>query len=296
MKSRFTPFALGLSALAFSVLVHAAPVLDYSARGSYLWTENLGRASGKVDFRDTSSLRGDFAVGTSRALDSGLNGRVQIEASYLSVPDYELLDEGSFGPRAILSKKFGLGPEAPVLAFEAATLGRFARIDENDGVTLQGAVTLSKRFNSLISTQLRGEWQEHVADARTYDVHHVLGEARLTLDPTDRVRVTAGAGRLAGTFTAGASEARFAGALAGALGPRVANYYAAQPTTVTNAFQPGWTAYRVAGDINYYWFEISPAITDSFALALRYERNHATNDAAVEYRQDIVSVSAIYAF
>lgn len=292
MKSRFA-CALALAALTPA---WAALPLDYTARGTYLWTENLGRASGPVDFRDTSSLRADFAVGTSKEFSSGLTGRVQLEASHLCTPDYDLLDEGGFGPRASLRKKFGLGPEAPVLAFEAATLGRFARIDENDGITLQGAVTLSKRFNPVLSAQLRGDWQENVAEGSTFDVHHYAGEARIILDPTDRVRLSIGGGYLTGTFTAGASAARFAGALGGALGSEVADYYATVSRTVTNAFQPGWTAYRVEGDIGFYWIELSPALTDSLSLSIRFERNHATNVAEVEYRQDIFSVSAIYRF
>ncbi len=295
MNSRFRYLAFALATLAPAALSHAAP-LDYTLRGTYLWTENLGRASGPVDFRDTSSHRAEAAVGMSRELASGLGARLQVEAAHTGVPDYELLDEASFGPRASLRKKFGLGAEAPVLAFETAALGRFARIDENDGLTLQGALTLSKRLNPVVSAQLRGEWQEHVADADTYDVHHYLGEARLVLDPTDRVRVSVGGGYLTGTFTAGASAARFAGALGGALGSEVANYYASVPQTVTDAFQPGWTAYRVEGDVAFYWFEINPALTDSLSLSLRFERNHAVNIVDVNYRQDIFSAGLIYRF
>lgn len=289
------PFAV---ALAFATLgpARAALPLDYTVRGTYLWTENLGRASGPVDFRDTSSYEANLAVGTSRQLAPGLTGRLQLEAGYLATPEYNLLDEATVGPRVSLRKKFGLGSEAPVLAVEAATLGRFARIDENDGVTLQGAVTLSKRFNPVFSAQLRGEWQEHVADGATFDVHHYGGEGRLVLDPTDRVRASIGGGYQTGTFTAGASAARFAGALGGALGPEVADYYAAIRKTVTDAFQPGWTSYRVEGDIGYFWMELSPALTDSLSLSIRFERSHATNIVNIEYRQDTFSVGAIYRF
>ena len=291
---RLVAFALALAPLASAA--EAFPPLDYAVRGTYLWTENLGRASGPVDFRDTSTYRADFAIGSSTELAAGLGGRVQLEAAHSATPDYERLDESTFGPRASLRKKFGLGPEAPVLAFETAALGRFARIDEADGVTLQGALTVSKRFNPVLSAQLRGEWQEHVADADTFDVHHYLGEARLVLDPTDRFRISVGGGYLTGTFTAGASAARFAGALAGGLGPAVTAYYTATPKTVTNAFQPGWTTYRVEGDVAFYWMEINPALTESLSLSIRFERNHATNSVNVEYRQDIFSTGLIYRF
>lgn len=288
--------ALAFVFAAASLSSRAAPALDYTVRGAYLYTENLGRASGATDFRDTSGYETELIVGASRQLASGLAGRVQLEASYEAAPDYDLLAEGNIGPRASLQKKFGLGVQAPVLAVSAATLGRFARIDENDGVTLQGAVALSKRFNPFFSAQLRGEWQEHVADAATFDVHHYGGEARLDFDPTDRARLSIGGGYRSGTFTAGASAARFAGALAGALGPEVAAYYTATPKTVTDAFQPGWVTYRVEGDIDYFWIEFSPALTDSLSLAIRYERNHATNSVDVQYRQDIFSIGALYRF
>ena len=128
------PLPLRLVAFAFALAPLAAaaetlPPLDYTVRGTYLWTENLGRASGPVDFRDTSTCRADFAVGASKELAAGLGGRVQLEAGHATTPDFERLDETTFGPRASLRKKFGLGPEAPVLGFEAAALGRFARID-----------------------------------------------------------------------------------------------------------------------------------------------------------------------
>jgi hypothetical protein len=241
MTIRSLPLRLAAFAFALVPLTSASeklPPLDYIVRGTYLWTENLGRASGQADFRDTSTYRADFALGTGKELAAGLGGRVQLEAGHSTTPDFERLDETTFGPRASLRKKFGLGAEAPVLAFETAALGRFARIDENDGVTLQGALVLSKRFNPVLSAQLRGEWQEHVAEADTFDVHHYLGEARLVLDPTDRVRISVGGGYLTGLFTAGASGARFAGALGGGLGPEVASYYTAGSPTASRATSP----------------------------------------------------------
>lgn len=293
MKLRLLPLILAVSTAAFA---SSPPPLDYTVGGGYSWTENLGRASGQSDFRDTSSFEADVTIGTSKQLSPSLTGRLQFESNALTVPDYELNDEATAGLRGILRRKFGLGPEAPVLAVEAAALGRLARIDERDALILQGAATLSKRFNSVVSAQIRGEWQEHVADTATFDVHHYGIEGRLAIDPTDRVRVSVGGGYRDGTFTAGASGARFAGALAGALGPDIANYYAGVPQTVTNAFGPGWVAYRVEGDMDYFFLEFSPALTDRIALTVRYERNHAVNIVDVGYRQDIFSVAAIYAF
>lgn len=284
--------------LAFVIpsFAFAALPVDYSAQATYRWTENLGRASGPVDFRDASTYDAGFTAGTSRQLSSGLLGRLQLEAVASVTPEYELLNETTFGPRAILRKKFGLGADAPVLSFEAATLGRLARIDENNGVTLQGAVTLSKRFGPYVSFLAKGEWQEHVAADNTYDVHHYGASAVINIDPTDRLRLSAGIGRLSGTFTAGASDLRFQGALGGGLGLPVADYYNRIPTAVTDTYSPGWVTYRVEGDIDYWWFSVNPALTDKLTLSVRYERTYAINIVDVEYRQDIFSVSLLYSF
>lgn len=290
-------FAAPLLALACATAsVFAAPAIDYTAGATYLWTENIGRASGRTDFRDTSSIRVDLSAAAGRQIAPGLSGTLSLEGSALTVPDYDEADEASFGPRATLRKKFGLGPDAPVLAFETAALGKVARVSENDGVTLQSALTLSKRFGSVFSARIRGEWHEHVADGRAFDVHHRGIDARLTADLSDRLRFNVGGGRLEGNFTAGASAARFAGALGGSLGPAVASYYAVAPRSVTDVYGPGWIAYRVRGEVDYFYMEFSPAITDSLSLSVRYERNHAENVVNVGYRQDIFSVGVIYGF
>lgn len=269
---------------------------DFTARASYLWTENIGRASGRADFRDAAQYEAALTAGLSRQLSSGLLGRAQLELTGIHSPEYHALDEINFGPRGILRKKFGLGPDAPVLAFEAATIGRLARIDENNGLNLQGAVTLSKRFGPLFSARLRGEWREHVANSDTYDTRHYGAHAAVSFDPIDRLRISAGVGRISGLFTAGASGTRFNNALLGALGPDVAAYYNAIPVTVTDSLQTDWTVYRVEGDIDLWWFEISPALTDTLSLTLRYERTYAINIVDVEYRQDILTIGLVYSF
>lgn len=272
----------------------AAP--DFTARASYLWTENIGRASGRADFRDAAQYEAAFTAGLSRQLSSSILGRAQLELTGIHSPDFDALDELNFGPRGILRKKFGLGPDAPVLAFEAATIGRLARIDENNGLNLQGAVTLSKRFGPFFSARVRGEWEEHVANSNTYDTRHYGAHAAVSFDPIDRLRLSAGVGRISGLFTAGASGARFTNAQAGALGPAVADYYNAIPVSINNSLEPDWTVYRVEGDIDLWWFEISPALTDTLSLTVRYERTHAINIVDVEYRQDIFTVSLVYSF
>ncbi len=293
---KYPSLAFFLPALCLIPPASASLPIDYQARAEYSWMENIGRASSKPDSYDAAAYEAGFTAGTSRQLAPGLTGRVQLETTGTVHPDYEELNHAAIGPRAVVSKKFGLGPEAPVLSAETSALARFADIDDREGVTLQGAVTLSKRFGPILTAQLRGEWQEHVADGDTYSVHHRAVSAQVFADPFDWLRVGAGAGRYNGTFVAGASAARFAGALAGARGPRVADYFATIPTNVSGALQPGWTDYRVEGEVDQWWFELSPAVGDNLSFTLRYERAQATNIVGVDYRQDTFRLGVIYAF
>jgi hypothetical protein len=117
------------------------------------------------------------------------------------------------------------------------------------------------------------------------------------IDPHPRLRFTTGVSRLEGTMTVSASRNRFVnGALAGALGPEVAAYFARVPTADTNIFSPAWVSYRVEGHVDSWWFDLSPALTDRTSLSLRYERNHAKSIVHTEYAQDILSVSINHAF
>ncbi|MEO0055292.1 MAG: hypothetical protein RLZZ50_1239 [Verrucomicrobiota bacterium] len=293
---RYPSFALSLTALCLAPVAFASLPLDYEARAEYSWTENIGRAAGEIDFYDAAAYEAGFTAGTSRQLAPGLTGRLQLESSGTVHPEYEELNHANVGPRAILSKKFGLGPQAPVLSAETSAIGRFADITDSEGVTLRGAVTLSKRFGHYLTAQLRGEWQEHVAAGDTYSVHHRAVFAQVFADPFEWLRVGAGVGRYEGTFVAGAGAARFAGALGGKRGPRVADYFATIPTHVSNAFATGWTDYRVEGDVDQWWFELSPALSENLSFSLRYERALATNIVDMEYGQDTFRLGVIYAF
>lgn len=286
---------LALGSLPLTPSFSALP-LDYSASASYLWTENLGRASGPADYHNASSYEAAFTLGHTRQLTPRLVARAQFELSSAITPDYDRLNEVVFGPSLSLQRRFGLGPTAPALAFDASLLRREARLDARDAYLLSARLTGSKRFNPLLAVAADIEWSEDVARSNLYDVHHYGASLRVLLDPHPRLRFTTGAGHRDGTFTTGASNARFLAALGGALGPEIAAYYNAIPIGVTHTFEPGWFSYRVEGKLDYWWFQLSPALTDRLALALRYERLHAVNKVNVGYRQDTFSASLLYAF
>lgn len=269
---------------------------DYTARATYQYTENHGRASGTSDFHDTSTTKAELSVGTNKQVARDVSLRLQLEGAALASWDYEKLNQATIGPRATARKKFGLGPTAPTISFETAAIGKLARIDDQNGVNLQAAVSVAKRFNSMFSSRIRAEWQEQLADHSVYDTHHIGIEASLSIDLSDQLRFSIGGGYVDGLVTAGASKARLDSAKAGALGTRIADYYNAVPSATTNAYEAGWQAYRVEGDADYIFLDFSPAITDSLSLVFRYERIHFTNVVNVTYRQDIFTAGLIYSF
>lgn len=283
-----------LASVAIPVAVHAA--YDLTARGAYTWTENLGRASGRANFRDAATYGADITLGTSHQFEPGVFLRPQLLASYNVTPEYDLLDTGEIGPRLTLQKKVGLGPTAPVFSADASVLGRFGRLDESEAVVFKGGVTYTQRINTYVSFSLRGEARADEARSDVYDVctRDVIGT--VFIDPHPRLRFSAGAGHRRGDFVAGASAARYAGALGGALGPDVASYYAATPFTTTDVFEPGWVSYRVRGRADYWFFDLAPALGDNTTLSVRYERAHALNSVGVNYYQDIFRVSVIHVF
>jgi hypothetical protein len=212
-------------------------------------------------------------------------------------PEYELLDRTDFGPRLILKRKFGLGPYAPVLSAQTDLTGRLARLGAQQGVGAREILTLSKRFNPWLSASVSGEGQAFLADRSAFSVSHFAADARVTVDPHPLLRFSAGASRLEGSFTASASRNRFInGALAGALGPDVASYFATIPRADTDIFDAPWISYRVKGYVDAWWFEYSPSLTERIGLTLRYERNHAVSVVHTEYRQDTLALSVNYAF
>lgn len=268
----------------------------FSVNTSYRWTENISRASGAADFRDAAEYELGGQARFVRQLTPRLLARLDLEFAGWTSPEYDLLDRLEFGPRLVLTRKMGLGPEAWVLAAETGLTGRTGRLDDADSVGALAALTLSKRFGPWFSTAVSGSWTGHKARDATFAVAHYAAEARVNFDPHPRARFSFGVGRRDGTFTVGASGARFGRALAGALGPAVASYYAAIPTATTGVFGPGWVSYRVEAELEEWWCEFSPALTDRASVALRYGRAHFINRVDVEYRQDTVSLSFLYAF
>jgi len=292
-------FATVLAGLFSPLPVSAAdlPPPAISARAIYRWTENISRASGRRDYRDTAEYELSATAGFKRQLTPRVFADLDFTLTGTVSPEYELLNRTEFGPRLTVKRKFGLGPNAPVLSAEADVTGRYAALHAQDGIGARGGVTLAKRFTPWLASSVSGEWVGHVAQRSAFSVAHWEADALIMIDPHPRLRFTAGASRLEGTFTVSASRNRFVnGALAGALGPEVAAYFSRIPKADTNIFSSAWVSYRLEGYVDAWWFDLSPALTNSTSLSLRYERNHGKSIVRTEYAQDILSVSINHVF
>jgi len=294
--TRFTRLFLTAALVALAASPASAAPWAFSFQSDLIHTENHGRASGAADFRDVTQLRLGLGAGQGRSIAANVMLRTRVDGELVLTRRFDLLNEFTLAPQVALERKLGLGPTAPVAAVDVTVTGRLARLREHEGVALRGRAHLSKRWNDWVATAVTGEAQEQWARDRTADLAHQRVQAVLTLDPIDRLRISAGASRRWGQYVANASAGRFSAALAGALGPTVADYYASIPTFTSDAYGNGWIHYRVRGGVDTWWLDLSPALSDRTALAFRYEETRADNVAGVKYRQRSFSVGVLHAF
>jgi len=297
MNSSFpTPVRRGAMLLAGLLAPLVSPAFEYNARLDYTWTENLGLATGAADFHDAATYAAGLTAHRAQQLAPNLLLFTTAEGTLSVTTDHARLTFGEISPRIGLQRKFGLGPTAPVLLGDVARLGRLARLDESTGLGGRATATYAKRFNPILAVAARGEFEFRRSRGDVYNTRHHSLAAEVSLDPHPRVRLTTGYGQRRGLIFAGASGARFAGALAGGLGPEIAAYYNRIPVSINHALERNWTTYRVKAEVNFWYFEFSPALTDRSALALRYERNSAINIVAVPYHRDLLTLSWLHAF
>lgn len=290
MRRRFLAIALLAAALAPAVAA------DLRMKTSATWAENISRSSSPLDWQDTLVGEASATVGLGRQLAPGLMAGVSAEALASGSTRFSRLGYATLGARGQLQHKFGLGPMAPVVQGDVALARREARINGDDGYAASAGVSLAKRFTEAWRARVAGDWQQHYARHETFDTHsqRVFGE--VTWDITPRWQLTAGYGQQWMDFVATAGPVVWARALSGALGAPIANYYATTPTFITDAFGPGWTSYRVEGEADLWWLELSPALTDRTSLSLRYDRVLTVNRVNVKYQQDLWTLSLLHAF
>ncbi|HEY0966563.1 MAG TPA: hypothetical protein VGD88_04160 [Opitutaceae bacterium] len=290
--------SLHLRLPALVLLATALPsfAADLRMKASTTWAENIGRSSSPVDWRDTLVGEASVSAGLGRQLASGLTAGVSAEAATFASPRFDRLGYATLGASAQLQYKFGLGALAPVVQADAGLTAREARINGDDGYTASASIGLSKRFTETWRARVAGDWQQHYAANEPFDTHsqRLIGELAWDFHPS--WRLTYGYGRQWADFTATASERIWNRATSGGLGAAIANYYNTTPTYVTDAYGPGWTTYRVEGEVELWWLELSPALSERTSLSFRYDSVFAKNIVNVKYRQDLWTLSVLHAF
>ena len=273
--------------------VSSASARDGFGSASLAWVENVSRTSHPPDERDALVAEARAGAAWTRALPANWTFTHSLDAALGGSPDYDRLRTARLGGGLALRHKFGLGPDAPALDVRAQLARNASAIPGADRWQASGALRLSRRWAEIWHVALSAGWEEDLAESRTFDTGLARLQLEFSWDLTPRWRLSAGAAQLRGAFTADAAPLTWQAALAGAAGARVAEYYRTVSRQVTGTYGSGWVSYRVRGDIRTGWIELSPALSDRSALALRYEHALAENRAEVTYRQERWSLSWI---
>ncbi len=288
--------SLFLAAALLASVPAPAFAADLRMKASTTWAENISRSSSPLDWQDTLIGEASASIGLGRQLAPGLTAGASADAVASGSTRFSRLGYATLGGRAQLQYKFGLGPLAPVVQGDLSVARKEARIAGDDGFAASAGLSVAKRFTETWRARVAGDWQQHYARHETFDTHSQRAYGEISWDITPRWQVTSGYGRQWMDFVATAGPVVWARALSGALGAPIARYYATTPTYITNAFGPGWTSYRVEGEADLWWVELSPALTDQTSLSLRYDRVLTVNRVNVRYQQDLWTLSLLHAF
>ena len=253
-------------------------------QASSTWADNLNRSSHIPSVKSGQFYTASGTLDYSRQLNRNWIIIAEGEVVTNIVKKYSGLNSLSGTGKAKIRRKFGLGAYAPI--FEAsvgATVSSFKETARN-GTQLEAGLRVSKRLTHALQFSGGINWEDFNARHRTYDVrtHRVFLEGNW--DVTDRWRLSAGATRIWGQFVASAAGAVWPLALNGQLGPEVFQHYNTLAWEVSDTFGPGWVAYRNReSQVDQWWVEISPALTDRTSLSLRYEFNKSINAIGIRY-------------
>lgn len=270
--------------------------LHLTSSATASWVENASRTSNEPTRKD--ALTYEFSLGASRPQQVARNWLLDLGAGaeFLTEPEFDRNSSFTAGPRAGGQHKFGLGPLAPVLRFDAAYTYKSARIRTNSGWTAESGLRLSKRLNSSLKIAASGQWFEHHARSSTFDIQQRTVSVEATWDIVERWRLSATAGRLSGRIVANAAGPVWEAAEDGALGPAIASYYRSIPNEVTDSYGPGWVSYKVEAHANLWSAALARELTDHTTLELRFSSVYVVNHVDVRYPTDSWGLSLIHRF
>lgn len=270
--------------------------LTVTAAGTASWVENISRTSFAPTRKDAATYELSLSAGRHQQLASAWLLHGSVDATLLTVPDYDLGNHHELGPRLGLQRKFGLGPLAPVLQLDTALTYKSARLAADRGWTAEASLRLGKRFTPGFKAGLAGRWIEHNARSATFDLSQHSFTLDVTWDITALWSLSGSAGRLSGDIVANASWPVWAQAIGGGLGPEIFTYYNSRPWQVTDLYGPRWVSYNVEADVDLWSLALSHAFSDHTSAELRYGSALVVNKIDIRYPTDSWGLSVVHRF
>ena len=270
--------------------------LHLTASATTQWTENISRTSFEPTRKDAANYDLSLNASQPRQLAPDWLLTYGAGADFIGVPKFHLADNFNIGPQIGLQRKFGLGPLAPVLQFDTAYTYKAARLAWDRGGTLEANLRFAQRFGSDFKVAVSGQWLKHYADNAIFDIQQRTVSVDATWDISEHWRLSGSVGRLQGSIVANAAPSVYFNALAGALGPVVANYYDAIPWDETDIYGAGWISYRVEAHADLWSVSLAYAVSDRTTLALSDNSVFVVNHVGIRYPTDSVGLSLIHRF
>ena len=277
-------------------LLAGAHAQEWRADASYTWANNLSRTSYAADRLNAAVYAGAVTAQWHRQLTGDWSAAWAAEAGIERVPTFAGLDRVHAGAWFDLHRKFGLGPFAPVLSFNAGATRHELHEHGRSHWKTEAGVNLSQRLTETWRVSAGGSWEEDYARDKPFDIVNRRATVETTWDLTDRIQLSAGASRLWGELTANANQDIWWQALAGGFGPAVGKYYNTVPYEQSSAFGDDWIAYRIDCRADLGWLGATIALGEHTSLPLRYESVKVVNRVNVAYRSEFWSLSLVHRF
>jgi hypothetical protein len=270
--------------------------LSFSASTTASWVENISRTSYEPTRKDAATYGLVLGASGHRQLAPSWLLEFGVDADYLAVPDYALTEHSTAGPRLGLQHKFGLGPLAPVLQFNAAYTYKAARYAGDRGWTAEGGVRIAQRLLPNLKIAAGVQWLDHYADSSTFDIQQRTVSVEAVWDINERWRLSGSAGRASGSIVANAAGSVWWTAISGGFGPTVSSYYNSVPWATTNLYGEYWVSYNVEADIDLWSLSLDYALTGHTSLSLSTSSAFVVNRVGVRYPTDSWGLSVQHRF
>ncbi len=290
----------GLLALTVQARAEAAPSwaerLHLTASGTVSQVNNISRTSYAPTRKDSSTF--DFSLSGSqpRQLAPNLLLVAGGEISAFAEQEYTLADNFKTGGRISLSRKFGLGPQAPVLQLHAGLTYKSARFAADRGWTTEAGVQLAQRVLPNLRLAAGAQWLEHNARSSVFDLSQHSFSFDVNWDLNEKWSLSGSVSRLHGDIVANAAWSVWGPAINGAYGPTVRDYYTTRPWSETNIYGPRWVTYNVEADVDLWSVTLAYAVSDHTAVELRKSAAYVINAIGVRYPTDAWGLSLTHRF